>query len=125
ALAALLTEKPARSQTRPIVLPQTDPVAPQPVDPDNLPAGRYADEISGLKTSVEFQILSGTPSAGFEAHRWVEALREYGVTVRVRTPKSGDELGVDETVQGTLRWVVATGQLDERGRLKFPDRSFG
>lgn len=119
----LLTEA-APAQTRPIVLPQTDPVAPQSVDPDNLPSSRSADEISGLKTSVEFQILSGNPAAAYESHRWVEALRDHGVTVRVRTPKAGDELGVDETVQGTLRWVVATGELDAQGQLKFPDRSF-
>jgi hypothetical protein len=120
----LLLPEPARSQTRPIVLPQADPVTPAAVDPDNLPSGRSADEISGLKTSVEFQILSGTPSGGFEAHRWVEALRDLGVSVRIRTPKAGDELGIDETIQGTLRWVVATGQLDEQGQLRFPDRSF-
>ena len=29
-----------------------------------------------------------------------------------------------ENVRGTLRWVIATGELDGRGTLKFPDRSF-
>jgi hypothetical protein len=122
--AGLLLTEAAPAQTRPIVIPQPDPVASQAVDPDNLPSGRTADQISGLKTSVEFQILSGNPAAGYESHRWVEALRDRGVTVRVRTPKAGDELGVDETIQGTLRWVVATGELDAQGQLKFPDRSF-
>jgi hypothetical protein len=119
----MLTEV-APAQTRPIVIPQADQAPPRTVDPDNLPTARTADEISGLKTSVEFQILSGNPAAGYESHRWVEALRDYGVTVRVRTPKAGDELGVDETIQGTLRWVVATGEIDAQGQLKFPDRSF-
>jgi hypothetical protein len=120
----LLLAEPAQAQTRPVVIPQAEPVPRRAVDPDNLPSGRSADEISGLKTSVEFQILGGSPSAGYESHRWVEALRDYGVTVRVRTPRAGDELGVNETIQGTLRWVVATGELDAQGQLKFPDRSF-
>lgn len=110
------------SQTRPITFPpQPDQAVPGST------IGRSAKDpgrVSGLKTSVEFQILNGNPAAALDAQRWVEALQGHGVTVRVRTPKAGDELGVTETVRGTLRWVVAAGELDVRGTLRFPDRSF-
>lgn len=120
-LTLLLVQR-GESQTRPrpVVNLPAEPVAATPVDPDNPPAV----DPGNLKTTVEFEILSESPSAGLDAHRWVEALQEHGVTVRVRTPKESDELGVKETVRGALRWVIATGVLDERGTLTFPDRKF-
>jgi len=119
-LVVLVATTTAEAQTRPILFPSTNPDrSTRPTDPDR----PSADEVSGLKTSVEFQILSGNPSIALDSHRWVEALQKHGVTVRVRTPKAGDELGVTERVQGTLRWVVATGEITERGVLRFPQRS--
>lgn len=116
----LLSARPCQAQKRPIVFPPVDPVTTTtPVDPD----APSADDVSGLKTSVEFRILSGSPTAGLDSHRWVEGLQEFGVTVRVRTPKAGDKLGVTETVRGTLRWVAVTAELDERGQLRLPDRT--
>ena len=108
-------------QTRPIVIPPIESPRPS-VSADR--SARSSDPPSNLKTTVEFEILSGNPSAGLDAHRWAEALQKFGVTVQVRTPKLADELGVTEKVRGTLRWVTATGQLAAGGKLAFPDRSF-
>lgn len=120
-LLSMLAGGPCAAQTRPIVFPPADSSVPsRPVNPD----APSADVRSGLKTSVEFEILSSSPSAGLDAHHWTQALQKFGVRVRVRTPKLADELGVTEKVRGTLRWVTATGQLDTGGKLTFPNRSF-
>ena len=120
-LCLLLSERGvAQTRPRPVVSLPAVPVAPQPLDPDAPPAV----DAGQLKTTVEIEILSDSPTAGLNSHRWVEALQQYGVSVRVRGGKESDELGVKETVRGTLRWVIATGELDEHGALAFPDRNF-
>ncbi len=76
-----------------------------------------------LTTTVEVEVLMSPFTSGIAAQQWGEALGKLNVTVSVRQPVFDDELGVSESVHGTLRRVKVVGQLDEQRRLVLPERS--
>ncbi|MEZ6066683.1 MAG: hypothetical protein R3B90_13475 [Planctomycetaceae bacterium] len=117
------------AQSRSDVVPRvTRP--PRPAGAADAPSFGEQVEATGraprqnLKTLVEFTILTPQFGGQLAAQRWAKLLSEMGVTPRMRQPVFGDELGVEEEVRGTLRMVRVTGQLNERGDLRFADRDY-
>jgi len=76
-------------------------------------------------TTITVELLTGSAGVGLKARQWAEILGKLDVVVTVRNGRSDDKVGVTERKAGpTLRSVVVVGELDNTGRLIFPDQVF-
>lgn len=59
-----------------------------------------------------------------QAQRWGKAFESLGESVRIRQPLPGDEPEIKETTRGTFRLITVRGDLDRKGTLSFPGKTF-
>ena len=58
------------------------------------------------------------------AQRWGKAFEEIGIGTRIRMPLPSDKPEIKETIRGPLRVVRIVGELDRKGNLSFPEKTF-
>lgn len=74
--------------------------------------------------TVTVELFVGRQGVGVAAQRWSQAFERAGVAVTIRGKMYGDKPDVRETKSGASRHVTVVGEMDDRGRLIFPDRNF-
>ncbi|MFV0445956.1 MAG: hypothetical protein ACK5Q5_20455 [Planctomycetaceae bacterium] len=105
---------------------KSKPAKSAPLVPSRTPPPSFGAQLEkverstprNIKTFVEFTVLTPVIGGSLDGQRWAKLLSELGVEAQFRGPTGGDELGVEETVRGTLRTVRVTGQLGGDGRLR-------
>lgn len=82
-------------------------------------------QIGANKTILTIEIMLprivGDP---VQAQRWGKVFSEMGETARIRQPLPSDKPEIKETKRGTFRIIRVIGELDRKGDLVFPQKTF-
>lgn len=98
-----------------------------PEDPPRRPAGRPAasgTSPDGLKTHLSIIVLMPDSLGPLDGQRWAKVFSDLNMTAQFRQPVIGDEVGVTETVRGTLRNVQIVGVLNANGTVELGGQVF-
>lgn len=74
-----------------------------------------------LSIEIMLPAIVGDP---VEAQRWGKVFEKLGEVARIRQPLPGDKPDIRETNRGPIRTLKVIGELDRKGVLRFPGRSF-
>jgi len=74
-----------------------------------------------LTVEIMLPAIVGDP---VEAQRWGKVFEKLGQVARIRQPLPGDKPDIKETNRGPIRTLRVVGELDRKGVLHFPGRSF-
>ncbi len=82
-------------------------------------------QIAANKTILTIEIMLprivGDP---VQAQRWGKIFSEMGETARIRQPLPSDKPEIRETKRGTFRILKVVGELNRKGDLVFPQKTF-
>ncbi len=76
-------------------------------------------------TQLEIHLLTSDAASNRYAQQWADYFRQKDVAVRIRSRTQRDEPGVTErSIGDSVRWVTVLAELDRRGHVTLPERSF-
>ena len=61
---------------------------------------------------------------GLQSQQWMEIFQPLDISVRIRSKTFNDKPAVKESIRGTFRYVTAVGELNRKGLLVFPQKTF-
>jgi hypothetical protein len=77
-----------------------------------------------ISTIVQIEIIGTDATIGLESQNWGKTFETLGHSARIRTAEPGETPSVSESTRGTLRTVRVIGELNRKGSVTFPGKSF-
>ncbi|WP_417847928.1 hypothetical protein [Thalassoglobus sp.] len=74
-----------------------------------------------LTIEIMLPQITGSP---LQAQQWGRVFEKMGESVQIRQPLPSDKPEIKETKRGTFRVLKVIGELDRKGNLNFPGKSF-
>src|SRR5262245_3495800 len=88
------------------------------------PALKPKPAVTGVKTTLEIELLTGPDGGAIQAQEWRTVFEQLNVSVSIHKAVLDEKPEVKERVVGTLRYVTVVGRLERSGRIVFADRTF-
>ena len=86
---------------------------------DKVPIGKR------IRTELSFVlVMPQGQSNPLAAQKWAKIFEGFSVPVHIRQRQFKDVAGVDQLIYGTIRRIKVTGQLDRKGSIRLPDKTF-
>jgi hypothetical protein len=77
-----------------------------------------------VSTILQIEIIGTDATVGLESQNWGKTFETLGRSARIRTAQAGETPSVSESTRGTLRTVRVIGELNRKGTVTFPGKSF-